>query len=45
MIDVYLQIHIQKYISISQKIIFHEKHLVATKCLSLDRNKKIGHSI
>jgi hypothetical protein len=40
MIDVYLQMYIQKYISISQKIFFHEKQLMIAKCLSLDRNKK-----
>jgi hypothetical protein len=35
-IDVYLQI----YISIFQKIIFHKKQLTIAKCLSPDRNKK-----
>ncbi len=39
-IYVYHQIYIQKSISISQKIVFHEKHLVATKRLSPNRNKK-----
>ncbi len=39
-IDVYSHIYIQKYISIFRKIFFHEKHLVATTHLSLDKNKK-----
>jgi hypothetical protein len=43
-IDVYPHIYMQKYISISWKIFFHEKHLVAAKHLSLDKNKSVGHS-
>jgi hypothetical protein len=39
-IDVYLDICIQKCISISRKITFHEKHLTAIKRLSPNRNKK-----
>jgi hypothetical protein len=40
MINVCLQIYIQKSISIFWEIIFHEKHLVVAKCLLPDRNKK-----
>jgi hypothetical protein len=39
-IDVDPQIYIQKYISIFRKINFHEKHLVLTRHLSPNRNKK-----
>ncbi len=42
MIDVCCQIYIQKSISISQKIVFHKKHLAATKRLLpyINKNKK-----